>query len=668
MSGLPKEWRQLWSSPPNELRPLQIVHGIPPAQATLHAMGTLKEIGFGGIVCNVDFNEYLVSDTHWETLRKAIQAARQVGLVIWIYDEQGYPSGAAGGLVMKENPAFDSQVLVYDPSQVQPFAIRSAYEHTHASNNYYAARRCPNLIDKAAMHCFIDKTHQAYCEKLGGDFGEVQAFFTDEPSLMAVNLGQLPEHIRKNVRVDDPVDQTVKPLPMVPWCNDLTQVYQRRYGVDLLAVRSSLFTGKTEKDRLVRRQYWALIADLIADRFFGQIQQWSHTHHVASSGHSLHEENLICHVGLYGNSLKALGRMDIPGLDVLTSEPSEVLRSMWLTASLPASAALFNGGRKVMTEVSDFSQRMATKQSATLEKMQATAAWQAAFGVTEFTSYYLSSAMDQIVYMIDIGSTIPFDMAKYQGYCEYVGKLNAILRQANPDPKVLLYYPIYDLWAEYLPVADKLDLSRQTQRAQQLVHTFFTLGQQMVRSQISFALTDHEILSTAKVRNGGLWFQGRRFEALLLPANVELPETAKVVVNQWEADGGYVFRAEQQNAVVDMQKLADIQKNGFLEPACDHVVAGRFIRDCREILLLVNVADKPYSGRIRLNQPDYWLQADPDNGTFKACKSINSNWIDVSLDANRAIFLISPAKSTVGEMISSSCCGSDFLSFPRHGA
>jgi hypothetical protein len=644
MSGLPEEWRQVWSSPPNALRPLQIVHGIPAAQATPEAMGALKEIGFGGIVCNVDFNEYMVSETHWATLRKAIQAAKQVGLEIWIYDEQGYPSGAAGGLVLKANPAYDSQVLVYDPSQEQPFAIRPAYEHTHASNNFYAARRCPNLIDKAAMQCFIDKTHQAYYDKLAKDFPVVQAFFTDEPSLMAVDLGQLPEYIRKNVRVDDPVDETVKPLPMIPWCDDLAKEYQRCYNEDLLSVRNSLFTGQTEQDRQVRRRFWALIADLMADRFFGQIQQWCHTHHIASSGHSLREENLICHVGLYGNSLKALGRMDIPGLDVLSSEPSEVLHSMWLTASLPASAALFNGGRKVITEVSDFSQRMGSNQAASLEKMQATAAWQAAFGVTEFTSYYLSSAMDQIVYMIDIGSNIPFDKAKYQGYCEYVGRLNAILRQAQPDPKVLLYYPIYDLWAEYIPVTGQLDLSSQTPRAQQLVHTFGALGQQMVRSQISFALPDHEILSTAEVRDGGLWIRGRRFEALVLPADVELPETAKDVASQFEAEGGYVFRAEQPNAVLDLQKLAAIQKNGQMEPACDHVVAGRFMRDGREILLFVNVADKPYTGRIKLNHPDHWLQAQPDTGAIQSCKAVDSNWMDISLDANKAIFLIGPVK------------------------
>ncbi len=643
-------WKEAWQSPPNELRPLQIVHGIPAAQATAEAMAALQEIGFGGIVCNVSFQDYLVSAENWATLVKAIGAARAAGLVVWIYDEQGYPSGAAGGLVLKENPAYDSQVLVYDASQPEPFAIRAAYEHTHASNNYYAARRCPNLIDRAAMQCFIEKTHQAYREKLGAEFGAVRAFFTDEPGLMAVNLGQIPDHVQKNVRVDDPIDETVKPLPMVPWCGDLAQEYERRYGEDLGAVRGSLFAGQEERDRQVRRHYWSLIADLIAERYFGQIQEWCQGQGVASSGHSLHEENLICQVGLYGNSLKALMRMDIPGLDILSSEPADVLYSSWLTASLPASAALWNGGRKVMTEVSDFAQRMSSNQDATLEKMQATAAWQAAFGVTEFTSYYLTSAMDQIVYMIDIGSTIPFDKNKYQSYCRYVGRLNAVLREARPDPKVLLYYPIYDLWAEYLPVAERLDISSQTPRAQQLVHTFMALGQQMTRSQVSFALTDHEILAKAEARDGGLWIGGRCFEALVLPAEAELPEAAKGLVEQFQAAGGYVYQAGQPGAALDTQRLAAIQGSGKLNPACDTVVAGRFVRERREILLFVNVTDKPYAGRVRLNGVERWIQADPQSGAMEACKAAEADEAEITLAPNGALFFIGPVNGKTEEV------------------
>ena len=172
-----------------------------------------------------------------------------------------------------------------------------------------------------------------------------------------------------------------------------------------------------------------------------------------------------------------------------------------------------------------------------------------------------------------------------------------------------------------------------------------------MRSQISFSLADHEILARAKVRDGGLWIQGLRFEVIVLPADVELPESAKVLVEQFKADGGYVFQAGQSNTPADIEKLAAIQKNGQLEPGCDHVVAGRFMRDGREILLFVNVADKPYVGRIKLSQANQWLRAEPKTGMIQSFKLVDSDWIDISMDANTAIFMIGAAKNMVEDIV-----------------
>ena len=112
---LPADWTAAWSDPPAELRPLQIVHGVPAQQASPAGMMALKELGLGGIVCNVDFKDYMVSQAHWETLIQAVEACRQAGLVVWLYDEDGYPSGAAGVLVLKHNRDFEARALTFDP-------------------------------------------------------------------------------------------------------------------------------------------------------------------------------------------------------------------------------------------------------------------------------------------------------------------------------------------------------------------------------------------------------------------------------------------------------------------------------------------------------------------------------------------------------------------------
>ena len=129
-----------------------------------------KDRGLGGVVCNVAFQDYLRSEENWKTLVRGV-GLRQLGLVVWLYDEEGYPSGAAGGLVLRENQAFEAMALAFDASQPDPFVVRPAYEHTHASNNYYAARRYINLLDDRAVR-FLAKTHDAYQKRLEPYFGK----------------------------------------------------------------------------------------------------------------------------------------------------------------------------------------------------------------------------------------------------------------------------------------------------------------------------------------------------------------------------------------------------------------------------------------------------------------------------------------------------------------
>ena len=173
--------------------------------------------GLGGIVCNVAFDKYLQSQEHWQTLVAGVRQCEKLGMVVWLYDEEGYPSGAAGGLVLAENKAFEAVELAFDASRQDPFVIRPAYEHTHANNNYHASRRYANLIDDRAMGTFIAKTHDAYWERLEPFFGKtIQAFFTDEPSLIAVNLGAIPEPARSRVPIVDPPDPRPSLCPRCP--------------------------------------------------------------------------------------------------------------------------------------------------------------------------------------------------------------------------------------------------------------------------------------------------------------------------------------------------------------------------------------------------------------------------------------------------------------------
>ena len=57
----------------------------------------LKRLGYGGVVMNVDYKGYLKNPNDFELFFECARYAKQNGLRVWIYDEQYYPSGGAGG-------------------------------------------------------------------------------------------------------------------------------------------------------------------------------------------------------------------------------------------------------------------------------------------------------------------------------------------------------------------------------------------------------------------------------------------------------------------------------------------------------------------------------------------------------------------------------------------
>jgi hypothetical protein len=352
----------------------------------------------------------------------------------------------------------------------------------------------------------------------------------------------------------------------------------------------------------VRRQFWSLIADLVAERYFGALGAWCQQHGVASSGHTLAEESLLLQVAIEGNGLQALSRMQIPGLDALSSDPEAVIHSGWLTAGLPASAAALTGQRRVMTEVSDFVQKMGGHAPASLPLMQATAAWQAAWGVTDFTLYY--SQNDRSV-------------EDYHAYCDFVGRLNAILKPAARVPDVLLYYPMYDLWSEYRPTAEPLTNSSQPWRLQSIVASFMQLGQALQRSQIPFTLIDHQFLASAKIATDGtLVVGGQSYRSIVLPAGVELPpEAARQIALAQQRNPQVVWQGDRAHElVVGGDPAAQLRPTCRIEPAAPQIAVGHFTRDGQPITLLVNVGRQEYTGRVSVPAGYAWNTLDPASG------------------------------------------------------
>ena len=640
---LSSEWLKDFAAPPRVFRPLQIVHG-----RDLADIKTVEyfrdQCGLGGLVVNVGGEGYVRSDDNWARFVKGARNIKDAGMRMWIYDEDGYPSLAAGGAVLQGRPDLRAQELAFDPKHDPPYFVRDCYEFTHSSNNVFQARRYPNPLDPAATQRFLDVTHRRYRAELKDLYDYVEAFFTDEPSMMAANLGIIQEeHIRSRVPEIDPILKDKKCLPVVSWVYDLEDQYRAAYGESLRPNFKSLFEGDSEKDKRTRRNFWSLLGELDRKRYYEQIRDFCREdpNGPVASGHTLYEENIIMHVPLDGNKLEILKTFDLPGLDMLTSEPLMYYYGCWQAAAFPCSAATFIGKRRVMTEISDFSQlNSGDRQPANLETMESAAAWQAAFGVTEFNLYY------------NVGGAPYRNEETHRNYCRYVGRLNAVLRDAVPIRQVLLYYPIEEMQSEFKPVTEKYGVSNQSARAGELISSFEIIGNGLGRVQTSFDVVDRKTLQNLSKSPNDPDEAARlrgKFRGVIFPQGSEKIEY------DWADPDFKVFRVSDEDAPKTWEDVARLFGDftgprltptpGY--PSC---IEGAFEREGRYVFLVANAVVEPAEVTFRLDGVDgvefesqEWTKLDPKSGAVETFASDGSA-ITVKFPGRGAYLLVSPKR------------------------
>ena len=671
--------------PPNRFRPLQIIHGLDrflskpgvsevgeeeadpagqwaerladlPADALAvddpNLSGTegidvqlrhLASLGLGGIVTNVGFRDYLVSPRQWEVLRYGQRRAMDLGLRVWLYDEKGYPSGSAGGIVPRANPdylalglacypvkvrqgqtlsfalpasccSFVSAVALHDLNyaasadvvdlgeyvdewgvlrwqapleaeiyQILYFAERVMYEGTHSQGNVSEFKHYVNLLEPAAVRAFLRVTHEAYHRELPGElWGGIEAVFTDEPSFMTFYTPALPERYWGKVPIGDSALFQDRP-PAVPWTRDYLDYFETEKGYGLEPHLYALFFSQSEEACYIRQDYYDTLTRRYAASFYGQVQDWCRDHGIASSGHLLLEENILDHVAVHGSLFAAIRKMDLPGIDMLTSDPVGMLEGgSFMGASFMAvkqvtSVAHLTGCERVHSESSDWEQRN-QGAFASLAQRKGQANLQFVLGVNQITSYF---------------GWNEFDAEEQRSYHDYVARLSCLLTGGQHICDVAVLYPVRTLWSHYLPplepIPSWLDRPARSEWELTLSGDYPALVRTLLSNQIDLDIIDEEAIVTGEIRDGALRVAGEAYRVLVLPPVDTLSLATVLALADFCRAGGQVFftaspptMAESAERTPSLQtELVAMLADG---EACRQVVLEDVAREVRSAL------------------------------------------------------------------------------------
>jgi hypothetical protein len=611
---------QLFSDPPRAYRPLQIVHGfdgmlrdrakLAGEDGIEERLDKLAALGLGGVVANVSFQDYLVSPRQWEIYRHGLRAAAARGMELWWYDEKGYPSGTAGGLVTRAHPEYAAlglacyrleltgpaeavfprppscRALVWagafqgDLREVRRdrlidlsdradaagtlrwsapagawtilyLAERVMYEGTHSAANVFELKQYVNLLDREATAEFIRVTYDAYLRETPPElWKKIRAVFTDEPSFMTTYHCELPERYRGKVPV---VDQPIfkdRP-PAVPWLRALPEEFRRLKGYDLRPLLYALFGSETEEACFVRQDFYEVVTRRYAEGFYGQIAEWCRAHAIKFSGHVLAEEWLGAHVEQHGSLFAVIRFMDLPGIDMLDSDPASLLNGYgFLAAKQVASVAHLTGAEEVHSECSDWIQRNGNV-GATLPQRRGQGNLLYAMGINQVTAYWGWG---------DIGEEA------YRAYNDYMGRLALLLRGGRHVCEVAVLYPIRAAWAAQVPHSPLTEANVEHGGLRDKIGRLAELGyarpiRDLLRHQIDLDISDEQAILEAEIEAGALCIAAERYRILVLPGADTLGAETAGKIAAFGRAGGKVFfvgeppvRAESQAATEQLRR------------------------------------------------------------------------------------------------------------------
>ncbi len=527
---------------------------------------TFAEMGFGGFVIhsrNGLATEYLGAD-YLEMVRLAVACAKEKGMKVWIYDEDRWPSGCAGGRVTVERQFRQKSVLfTKEPRPCVPaeqgkregkpyllaaYAVSvdcaghlTACEQTDAAHaNLFAyvltAEDSPRFNGQAyvdtmnpeAIARFIDLTYEVYRQALGDDFGDtVEAFFTDEPQVIRLPLPAFSDFDRF-------ADTGI------PWTEDFPDSYRSVYGEDPIPRLPELFWNCSDDNVSFRYRYNEHIAQRFRDAYTRQLGAWCRAHGVLFTGHFLYEDSLTLQGASVRDVMRCYADEDIPGIDILRGsfEP--------LTALQCASVAHQQGKRHMMSELYGV-----TDWSADFRDYILQGSWQAALGVNVRVPH-LSWMSMKGEGKRDYPATFGYQSPWYRDYRlleDGFARLNRALSEGEPRVRVGVLHPVESYWL----------LCGASDRMGQLRHArstaFRMLCEWLLFDGFSFDLVNEALLPELFCEaNGQVRVGQMRYEALIVPDCLTLRASTVNILERMQESGVRVLFAGNIPALVDAKK------------------------------------------------------------------------------------------------------------------
>ncbi len=528
----------------------------------------MHEMGFGGFFMHsrTGLDTAYLSDEWFKAIDSCINEAEKSGMLAYLYDEDRWPSGAAGGFVTS-NDRFKAQ-KIYCTAEAVPtygnlvaaFAITlqdskiismrrlkkndrnisadeklfNFYWQYMESSTWYNNASYLNTIDADSVKEFINVTHEVYAKHYRDRFSKsIPAIFTDEPCYIHGAI-----------------------LGCLPWTWNICEEFKNRYNYELIDRLPELFFATELEVSQVRHDFYDLLSSFFAENFIGQIAEWGDKNNLPLCGHLLGEDSLSAQTLYIGNAMRCYEKMQIPGVDVLTE-----YWNIFNTVKQCSSAARQTGKKLRMTETYG-----CTGWDFPLFGHKAIGDWQYALGINIrclHLSWYSLAGEGKRDYPASFLNHSPW-YRQYPALENYFARLGSVLVEGNEIRDLLVIHPIESLWSvmvKDIPDDNESLAKRQIQPGRKVLDVFDSpiinkldnahtkLSNLLLKQNIDFDFGDEEIMSRLGSTDGEIIQIGKAsYRQILIPELKTIRSTTLKLLIDFK---GKIFYLGEPPAFVD---------------------------------------------------------------------------------------------------------------------
>lgn len=528
----------------------------------------MKAQGMGGFFMHSrDGLETVYMGPEWmECVREAVKTAEEEGMYAWLYDEDRWPSGFAGGLVQArggdafrakgltleirqdEPDSYDDVVALYKaeidgfsihrferlpvggPVALQAGWVLLVYRiEVSEKSEWFNNEAPPDQLNPETVRAFIELTYEAYKREVGDQFGKtIRGVFTDEPS------------------VHDRHCKFTEGRGWLPWSYAFADFFRERRGYDVFDVVPYLFFDG-EHSAAARHDYNRTLMERFSEAYSKQIGEWCEQNGIAFTGHYLWENNLGTATRVMGAAMPNYRYQHIPGIDMLNEQTDETI-----TCKQCTSVANQYGRKYVLTETYG-----CTGWGFTFEGQKWIGDFQYVMGVN-LRSQHLALYSIRGCRKRDYPPVFNYNTSwwKYNHVVEdYFARLSAVLTEGRAVRDVLVLHPASTGWcmrgtSPYGFAARGKD--RGNTEVNEIGNAFNRFLRDLLGLHYDLDIGDETIMAEAGSVNGNrLKIQLAEYKAVVLPPIATMFQSTFELLMRFMDAGGRVVAAGEQATMIE---------------------------------------------------------------------------------------------------------------------